>query len=189
MAKLIVISRQDVDRARDARDAARKLARKTSENGQYAYDQARARVQPILSKTQDAFQDSLVTTRKTLKKGLSTTQDTLQKRARDTQKNLKRLRKSAQKRLDAGLSATQDLLEGTSRSVQKNLAEVNSSIKDAGKTLQKRRKQAQAKRARARGFFRWGLALGLVLALCFAPMKGAQARERLAQLWRRVTRQ
>lgn len=183
MAKLIAISRQDANRAKDARDTARKLVRRTSENGLYVYDQAWTRVQPALLKTQDV----LDTTRKTLKKGMSTTQDTLQKRARGAQKNLKRLRKTAQKRLDAGLSATQDLLEGTSKSVQRNLAEVNSSIKDAGKTLQKRRQQAQARRARARGLFRWGLVLGLVLALCFAPMKGAQARERLAQWWRSIT--
>jgi len=187
MTKLIVISQRDADRARDARDTAVKLVRKTSENGLAAYDQARSRVQPTLVKTQDVLQDSLDTARKTLKKSLSTTQDTLQQQAKNAQKNAKRLQRSAQNRLDAGLSATQDMLEDTSKGIQKNLASVNSSIKGAGTTLQTRYKRAKAKRARAKGLFRWGLILGLILALCFAPMRGSQARERIAQWWGQLT--
>ena len=110
------------------------------------------------------------------------------------QKSAKQVKRAAQKRLTSGLStaqesleagwaATQDMVEQGSKRLRKNAASLAEHTKDSTKDLKKYYKQQQKKRSRGRSLFRYGLILGVVVALLFAQISGAEMRKRLVVLW------
>jgi gas vesicle protein len=187
--------------ARHNEKKARENLEDLSEQGR----RAQKNVRQTLDTTQDALQDTWEDTQKSLKKGLANAQDTFQDRAKDARKSLKRARKATQETLASGLSTAQDALgsgwsatqdaldtgwstaqdfaEEGSKRVRKGAARVASDAQDKKHELQKYYEHRQHKHERRRNLFRWGLVFGLVLALLFAPLSGAETRKRLAVLW------
>lgn len=164
---------------------------KTRHNlNQVSADKARV----VRNKARNLVDKALEQTQQSLKKGLASAQDTLQERAKDEQRKLEHMQKAAHKRLASGWStaqeslesgwkATQNMAEEGSKRVQKRAAQVAASTKDTAQKLRRRYKRQRNNRSRGRRLFRWGLVIGIILALVFAPISGIEARKRIALLW------
>jgi hypothetical protein len=110
-------------------------------------------------------------------------QDTLAKSAKQAQKNLKKAQKNMQETVGASLAKTQDLLGESSKRASKSLQQVAASAVEAKAAMQEQYASYQQKRQSARTLFRWGLVVGVVLALLYAPYSGAEVRRRLMAQW------
>lgn len=169
---------------------ARKNQRKLAHQADHARGVFEDRLQPAWAKTQEVLQVGREATQDTLQNAWETSQHVLEKRMkrarkqlRKTRKNLKHMQKAAQENLKSGWATTQDTVGEGSQLVSRSLMQLGSNAKDASKAVQKRYKHYQRKRTRARKLFRWGLVVGLILALLFAPASGAETRRRLAAFW------
>jgi hypothetical protein len=63
------------------------------------------------------------------------------------------------------------------------LAKATNNVKVIKDSMQDRYEQYMRKRKRARRLFRWGLIIGLVLALLYTPKPGAELRSQLQEQW------
>lgn len=171
---------------------ARKNKHKLAHQARHAGGVLQDTLQPAWEKTQEVLQTGKDATQDTLQNAWETSQHALKmskkqarKQLKKTRKSLKRMQKAAQENLSSAWETTQDTVGEGSQRVSKGLAQIGSSVQDAGQAVQKRYKHARRKRARARSLFRWGLAIGLLLAVLFAPLSGAETRQRLAGYWER----
>jgi len=160
---------------------ARKSRRGATRQARHFRNAVQDTFQPTWSKTQDVIGEGLETTEVTLQKRVKRARKNLRK----TQKNLKHLQKAAQENLESGWSAARDKWEEGSQQVSRNLTKVGSNAQGASKTIQKRYRHSQRKRARARALFRWGLVIGFVLALLYTPITGAEIRHRIILFWKK----
>jgi methyl-accepting chemotaxis protein len=144
--------------------------------------------QAMLQETvQDTVQDTVMpawkTTQTTLKSGLNVAQDTLEKNARKVQKNLQALQGSVQDSVESGWSKAQDVVSKRTKQPSEGLTQATSSAKDVAGTVMDSYEQYQESRQRARMLFRWGLVLGVILALLYTPVTGVEVRRRISEQW------
>jgi hypothetical protein len=67
--------------------------------------------------------------------------------------------------------------------VSRTLRQAGENVKELKETAQERHEQRVRKRRRARLMFRWGLIIGVVLALLYTPKPGVEIRTKLTELW------
>jgi uncharacterized membrane-anchored protein YhcB (DUF1043 family) len=158
---------------------------------------ARKNLKSAQGTLQDTLQDTLKprweATQAALQTGVGVAQDTLTKSAKQAQKQAQKNLKLAQKNLKSvqdtvgvSLAKTQDLLGEGSKRASKGLQQVATSALVAKEAMQEQYVSYQHKRQRARTLFRWGLVVGVVLALLYTPYSGAQVRRRLMEQWEQV---
>jgi gas vesicle protein len=149
-----------------------KRLRKQAQNWQEDFQDT---VSPVWSKTQDTVQSGM----DTLSKQSAIAQKNLAKASKKAQKNLRQMQKVARKRFQSGMATTQDLWQqGTEKAA--------TSARDFRDSVQEQYKRRQRKRSRARALFRWGLVIGVVAALLYAPLSGSETRQRLMAQWQEL---
>ncbi len=80
-----------------------------------------------------------------------------------------------------GKSATQDAVDKASKKANASLAAAKSNVQDKLDDAQTARERKARRKANAQGLFRFGLIVGLVIALLYTPTPGAQIRQQLGQ--------
>ena len=118
------------------------------------------------------------------------TQDALAKNAQKAQKNLKKAQENLQdlqgpalESLGAGWGRTQDVVSRSAQQASKGLSQAAATAQDLRNTAQDSYASYQGRRRRARTLFRWGLVIGVVLALLYAPVTGEETRKRIGEQW------
>lgn len=171
------------------------LAGLTLAQGLMKFNQKRSKkkfkkARQTLLDVQDTLQQNLKprwnVTQAALQAGMEAAQETLTKSA---QKNLKKAQKnlqSVQEILGTNLARTQDLLGEGSKRASRGLQQAASSAVDMKEAMREQYASYQRKRQRGRSLFRWGLIVGIVLALLYTPYPGAEVRRRLFTQWEQL---
>jgi putative cell wall-binding protein len=118
-------------------------------------------VVPILQRNMQKAQDNLNIAQRTLEKVQGPLQSTV----------ISRLIKASQALGKSTDTARDSLKQATTRAKEMQLS------------WQERSIQRQLRRKRARRAFRWGILLGVVVALLYSPIRGSEARQRISQGW------
>jgi gas vesicle protein len=157
----------------------------------------------LVRKQLDRWQSSL---RDTVGSGVSAAQDALQsgidytqatliknpkqarKRLKKAQKNLKKAQATLQERVGSGLTSTQKVWQQGTKQAQQAASSAREQAQQAAinaremkENWQRRREKARRRAARARTLFRWGVVVGVVLALLYAPTAGSEVRRRIVE--------
>lgn len=152
-------------------------------------------------KTQDALSSSVNTAQDMLARNARQAQKNMQK----TQKNFQRMQGTVQENVAFGLTKTQSMLSRGTRQASQNLQNaavsarnitqrattgarkmtqnVATSAMGIKENTQDRYGRYVHRQQSSRRLFRWGLAVGIVLALFYAPIAGSEIRQRLARQW------
>lgn len=112
----------------------------------------------------------------------------VQENMRKTQKNLKKAQKNLQKmqgplqsNVKSGLAKTSDVFgKGTSQA-RYGLKQASTRAKGLQDVWQEQSTKRQLRRKRAKTVFRWGLILGVALALLYSPIAGSEMRQRISK--------
>jgi gas vesicle protein len=150
-------------------------------------------VQDYVSNIQDYVQPGVQKVSDTLQSGTTLAQAALLENAKKAQKNLKKaqdnlqdLQAAMQENLGSGLAATQDVLSKRSQQASQTWQQIASSAKDTSEDLQDRYASYVQKRKHARALFRWGLVVGVVLALLYSPLTGEEVRRRVSEQFNQI---
>jgi hypothetical protein len=121
---------------------------------------------------------------------LGVAQEVFQKSAKSASKSLEQAQKQlggipdvVQGSVQSGLSKTQEALGKGAQQATESLMQAGETVMGVPDTLQDQYASFVRKRKRARMLFRWGLLVGIVLALLYTPVPGSQVRAMLAQQW------
>ncbi|HLZ57634.1 MAG TPA: YtxH domain-containing protein [Ktedonosporobacter sp.] len=164
--------------------------------------------QGILDTTQGVFSSGMGTAQDVFSNGMDTAQDVMARNAKQARKNWKR----TQKNLGRNMTRTQYTLGEHSRRVGGHLWNAASTVyglpgnvggalgegsRRAGRHIwntatnvysfpgnaRERYARQACRQARARRLFDWGLAIGAVVAMLYAPIPGSELRRRLVSQW------
>jgi gas vesicle protein len=114
---------------------------------------------------------------KKLKKAQSTLQQSMGTGLASTQKAWQQGTKQAQQSMGVGLASTQKAWQQGTKQAQ----QAASSAREMRDDWQRRRMRARRRVVRSRRFFRLGVAVGIVLALLYAPIAGSEVRRRIVE--------
>lgn len=162
-------------KVKKAQKTAQKTAQQTAQQTQKTIDASWAQTLDLIGTGLAALQT-----------GLKLAQITLQKNTQKAQKNLLKAQnrlKEMQERVGTGLEKTQDTLSTGSKQAYQRFSQAATTAKDLRYLAQEQYIAYQRRRKRAKKLFRWGLVLGIVLALLYTPISGSEARHRLAAQW------
>ncbi len=151
----------------------------------------------VVDTLQDVSGNAVNTLQDTVKPGLVATQAALgaaqvalQKNTRKAQKNLQKAQKNLQElqgpvleSLGDSWEKTQDLVGKSAKKASQGIVQVTSGAQDLRDSVQDRYASYQRRRQRARTLFRWGLVIGIVLALLYTPVPGEEVRRRISEQW------
>jgi gas vesicle protein len=132
------------------------------------------------AKAQDTIQTSVDVAQAAIQKNSDLAQKKLNKAQKQAMKNLATMQSSV---VTPSLLKAQDVLTKSSTQAGKGLMQAASSAKDVRDAVQDQYTSYVSKRKRARAMFRWGLVIGVVLAILYAPVAGSELRSRLAAQW------
>jgi uncharacterized protein YoxC len=114
----------------------------------------------------------------------------LQKNMQKAQENINNAQRTLEKIQGPLQSTVRSKLTKTSQTLGKGTSTARDSLKQATTrakemqlSWQERSIQRQLRRQRARRAFRWGIVLGIVVALLYSPIRGSEARQRISQAW------
>ncbi len=114
-----------------------------------------------------------------LQKNMQRAQDNLNK----AQKTLEQTQGPLQSNVRSRLAQTSQALSKSTSAARDNLKQATTRAKEMQLSWQEQSIQRQLRRERARRAFRWGIVLGVVVALLYSPIRGSEARQRLSQGW------
>jgi len=81
------------------------------------------------------------------------------------------------------LGNAQGSVQSRAKKASQGIAQVTSGAQDLRDSVQDRYASYQRRRQRARTLFRWGLVIGIVLALLYTPVPGEEVRRRIGEQW------
>lgn len=136
------------------------------------------------------FSEGIESAQDTFSSGMTTAQKSFAKNARKARKNLRQaqhnlhnmqsnLQENISSGIATGMAKTQDIMHMGADGVRR----VTSYPHEMQRVRQERHEQREQRRARARTLFRWGIVTGVILALIYAPVSGAETRRYLAEKW------
>ncbi len=114
-----------------------------------------------------------------LQKNMQRAQDNLNK----AQKTLEQTQGPLQSNVRSRLAQTSQALSKSTSAARDNLKQATIEAKEMQLSWQEQSIQRQLRRKRAKRAFRWGIVLGVVVALLYSPIRGSDARQRLNQGW------
>ena len=114
-----------------------------------------------------------------LQKNMQKAQDNLNK----AQKTLGQIQGPLQSDVRSRLAQTSQALGKSTSAARSSLKQATTRAKEMQLSWQERSIQRQLKRKQARRAFRWGIVLGVVVALLYSPIRGSEARQRISQGW------
>src|SRR6266516_180133 len=136
----------------------------------------------VVDTLQDVSGNAVNTLQDTVKPGLVATQAALGA-AQKAQKNLQELQGPVLESLGDSWEKTQDLVGKSAKKASQGIVQVTSGAQDLRDSVQDRYASYQRRRQRARTLFRWGLVIGIVLALLYTPVPGEEVRRRISEQW------
>jgi gas vesicle protein len=152
-----------------------KLARKQLDRRQASL---RSAIGSGVSAAQDALQSGIEYTQAALIKNPRQAR----KRLNKAQKNLKKVQSTLQERVESSLASTQKVWQQGTKQAQQ--AAINA--REMRESWQRRKEQARRRAARARTLFRWGVVVGIILALLYAPTAGSEVRRRIVEQFQKA---
>lgn len=152
-----------------------KLARKQLDRRQASL---RSAIGSGVSAAQDALQSGIEYTQAALIKNPRQAR----KRLNKAQKNLKKVQSTLQERVESSLASTQKVWQQGTKQAQQ--AAINA--REMRESWQRRKEQARRRAARARTLFRWGVVVGIILALLYTPTAGSEVRRRIVEQFQKV---
>lgn len=116
-------------------------------------------------------------------KRLTKVQQKLGDTLNEAQNTLQNSIQIAKAKMMATLGTALDRGTRPANKVSRTLRQAGENVKELKETAQERHEQRVRKRRRARLMFRWGLIIGVVLALLYTPKPGVEIRTKLTELW------
>jgi hypothetical protein len=114
-----------------------------------------------------------------LQKNMQKAQNNINK----VQKNLEKIQGPVQSNVRSKLARTSQALGKSTSAAQGSLQQARTRAKEMQVSWQEQSIQRQRRRERAKRAFRWGIVLGVVVALLYSPIAGSEARQRISQGW------
>ena len=151
----------------------------TQDNIQTASAQAQKKVQKSLNKAQDAANKQAAQA----SAGLAKAQQKLGKAWGGVQDTLGGVQDTLQDNVQTSTAKFSKTLDKGTKKATKNLTKATTNIKGMRDNAQDRYEHHLRKQQRARSMFRWGLVIGVVLALLYTPKPGVEMRAQLATWW------